>query len=154
LNSTISSITDLAEAWRQLWNGATSLTEQIIHPEWVAHAAPITGGPAEEKHGRASLAQWVQGINALIPDLEFTFDVGPIAAGDFLVVRWKAFGTYGGGFATASPDAVGRSVTFYGTDTLRLRDGLLAEYWANADSLWLVQQLGVEQVPALTAEQS
>ena len=25
----------------------------------------------------------------------------------------------------------------------------LAEYWANADSLWLLQQLGVDRVPAL-----
>jgi predicted ester cyclase len=65
------------------------------------------------------------------------------------VVRWKAEGTYGGGFPGSSPAAVGRRVTFYGTDTLRVEDGKLIEYWANADSLWLIQQLGVSQVPPL-----
>jgi predicted ester cyclase len=35
------------------------------------------------------------------------------------------------------------------TDTLRIADGRLAEYWANADSLALMQQLGVTQVPPL-----
>ena len=40
-----------------------------------------------------------------------------------------------------------RTVTFTGTDTLRIADGLLAEYWANADSLLFFQQLGVRDVP-------
>ena len=44
-------------------------------------------------------------------------------------MRWKAHGTYGGGFPAAAPDAVGRHVTFTGTDTLRIADGKLAEYW-------------------------
>ena len=65
------------------------------------------------------------------------------------MVRWKARGTYAGGLPFASLDAVGRQVTFYGTDTLRIQDGRLVEYWANADSLWLIQQLGFAQVPAL-----
>jgi hypothetical protein len=34
------------------------------------------------------------------------------------------------------------------TDTLRIADGMLAEYWANADSLLFFQQLGVRAVPA------
>ena len=35
-----------------------------------------------------------------------------------------------------------------GTDTLRVADGQLAEYWANAGSLPFFQQLGVREVPA------
>jgi predicted ester cyclase len=65
-----------------------------------------------------------------------------------MVVRWKAHGTYQGGFPGASPEAVGREVTFTGTDTLRIAGGKLAEYWANADSLLFFQQLGVREVPA------
>lgn len=52
----------------------------------------------------------------------------------------------------ASPDAVGREVTFTGTDTLRIAGGKLAEYWANADSLLFIQQLGVREVPAYTPQ--
>jgi predicted ester cyclase len=75
------------------------------------------------------------------------FQVGPITDDDHMVVRWKARGTYGGGFPGASPDAVGREITFTGTDTLRVADGKLAEYWANADSLLYFQQLGIREMP-------
>ena len=39
--------------------------------------------------------------------------------------------------------AVGSQVSFTGTDTLRVAGGQIAEYWANADMLQLLQQLGV-----------
>ena len=137
----------LAEPWRQLWNGDLSLTDKIIAQDFVAHAAPITGVGDGEIHGREALNQWVIGINALLPDLNFEITVGPIATPDYLVVRWKAQGTYRGGFPGASENAVGSVITFTGTDTLRVVDGMLAEYWANADSLLFVQQLGVKEVP-------
>ena len=38
----------------------------------------------------------------------------------------------------------GRNVT----DTLRIADGKLAEYWANADSLLIFQPLGIREIPA------
>jgi hypothetical protein len=37
----------------------------------------------------------------------------------------------------------GTVVTFTGTDTLRSRDGVLVEYWLNADTLLLITQLQV-----------
>jgi hypothetical protein len=137
----------LAEPWRQLWNGDISITDTIIAEDFVAHAAPITGVGEGEIHGREALNQWVSGINTLLPDLNFEIAVGPIATDEYLVVRWKAQGTYGGGYPGASDDAIGSVITFTGTDTLRVIDGMLAEYWANADSLLFVQQLGVKEVP-------
>ena len=74
----------------------------------------------------------------------------PITDNGYLVVRWRAHGTYGGG-PGASTSAVGRKVTFTGTDTLRIVNGQIAEYWANADSLLFVQQLGSSEVPGATA---
>jgi SnoaL-like polyketide cyclase len=139
---------ELAEPWRQLWNGDLSITDRIIAEDFVAHAAPITGVGGDEIHGREALNQWVSGINMLLADLNFKITVGPIATDDYLVVRWTAEGTYRGGFPGASEDAVGSAITFTGTDTLRVIDGMLTEYWANADSLLFVQQLGVTEVPA------
>jgi hypothetical protein len=57
-------------------------------------------------------------------------------------VRWDANGTYGGGFpgATAEP---GTKVRFTGTDTLRVKRGLITDYWLNADTLLLITQLKV-----------
>jgi hypothetical protein len=148
-SNTVTRNAELAEPWRLLWNGDLSLTDRIIAEDFVAHAAPITGVGDGEIHGRDALNQWVGGINALLPDLNFEITVGPIATDEYLVVRWKAEGTYAGGFPGASEDAVGSVITFTGTDTLRVVDGMLAEYWANADSLLFAQQLGLKAVPGV-----
>ena len=137
----------LAEPWKELWNGDLALTDRIIAEDFVAHAAPLTGTGSDLIRGREALNGWVSGIHAILPDLSFEIEVGPIADDDHMVVRWKARGTYGGGFPGASSAAAGREITFTGTDTLRVADGKLAEYWANADSLLFFQQLGVREVP-------
>ena len=137
----------LAEPWKDLWNNDLSQTDKIIATDFVAHAAPITGSGDDTVQGRAGLNGWVSGIHALLPDLNFEIVVGPIATDEYLVVRWAAEGTYAGGFPGAPDSAVGNTVRFTGTDTLRVVDGMLAEYWANADSLLFVQQLGLTQVP-------
>jgi len=137
----------LAEPWKDLWNGDLTLTDKIIAEDFVAHAAPLTGTGPDLIRGREALNGWVSGIHAILPDLSFEIEVGPIADDDHMAVRWKARGTYGGGLPGASPDAVGREITFTGTDTLRIADGMLAEYWANADSLLFFQQLGIREVP-------
>jgi hypothetical protein len=138
----------LAGPWKDLWNGDLSLTDTIIAEDFVAHAAPLTGAGSDLIHGREELNAWVSGIHGILSGLTFVIEVGPITDDEHLVVRWKAHGTYGGGFPGASPAAVGRPVTFTGTDTLRVADGKLAEYWANADSLLFVQQLGVRELSA------
>lgn len=141
----------LTEPWRRLWNGDLSLTESIIAEDFVAHAAPLTGEGDDEIRGREALKGWISGINTLLPDLNFEVAVGPIATEDYLVVRWRAQGTYHGGFPGACERAVGSQITFTGTDTLRVVDGMLAEYWANADSLLFIQQLGIKEVPGARA---
>ena len=138
----------LATPWKDLWNGNLDVTDQIIAEDFVAHAAPLTGTGTSEIHGRDALNAWVSGIHAILPDLAFDIEVGPITGDEHLVVRWKAHGTYRGGFPSTPPEAIGRHITFTGTDTLRTADGKLAEYWANADSLLFFQQLGVREVPA------
>jgi hypothetical protein len=139
----------LAEPWKDLWNGDLNVTEKIIAENFVAHAAPLTGSGGNQIRGRQALNEWVSGIHAILADLAFVIEVGPITDEEHMVVRWKARGTYRGGFPGASPDAVSREVSFTGTDTLRIDDGMLAEYWANADSLLFFQQLGIQAVPAL-----
>jgi steroid delta-isomerase-like uncharacterized protein len=138
----------LVEPWKDLWNGDLSQTEQIISEDFVAHAAPLTGTGTDEIRGREALNRWVSGIHSILPDLDFVIEVGPITDDEHLVVRWKAQGTYHGGFPGAPTEAIGRYVSFTGTDILRTADGKLAEYWANTDSLLFFQQLGVREVPA------
>ena len=139
----------LAQGWAELWNGQLELADKIISPDFVSHAAPITGGPAADSEGRDELKQWIGGIHTILDDLRFTIQVGPIADGDMMSLRWEANAVNKGVFPGGDASLAGRPVIFYGTDTLRLDGGLIAEYWANADSVWFLQQLGVTGIPAL-----
>jgi len=138
----------LASPWKDLWNGDLGIADQIIAADFVAHAAPVTGTGPDQIRGREALKGWISGIHAVLPDLAFVIEVGPITDDEHLVVRWKAHGTYRGGFPGALAEAIGRHVSFTGTDILRVAGGKLAEYWANTDSLLFFQQLGVREVPA------
>lgn len=88
----------LAEPWKDLWNGHLEVTSQIIAEDFVAHAASLIGTGGDEIRGREALNGWVSGIHAILPDLASVIEVGPITDDEHLVVRWKARGTYQGGF--------------------------------------------------------
>ena len=137
----------LATQWKDLWNGDLGIADQIIAEDFLARAAPLTGSGPGQIRGREALKGWISGIHAILDGLSFTIDVGPITDDDHLVVRWAARGIYRGGFPGASPEAAGREIAFTGTDILRIAGRRLAEYWANADSLLFVQQLGVREIP-------
>lgn len=126
-------MSDVTQAWADLWNGELSLVETTVHEDFVSHAAPLLGGPPQDHAGRAHLTDWVRGAHENLPGLKFTVQVGPIVQEPFHVLRWHA---------------VAEGISFYGTDVLRVVDGRIAEYWANADSLWVAQQLGI--VPAVS----
>lgn len=131
----------LARSWVDIWNGDLSLTDSTIHRDFVSHAAPLLGGPPSDSVGRDNLNTWVGGIRAAIPDLNFTVQVGPLVDGPHLVLRWHATGTYRGGLPGAADGPT--PLHFYGIDILKVTDDLISEYWANADSLWVAQQLGI-----------
>jgi predicted ester cyclase len=135
--------TNTAELWQQwgdLWNGKAGAAE-LAAPEFTVHAAPIDGSPSSALRGPEGLAAMIAQIRALIPDLTFTTEVGPLRDGDFLIGRWRAEGHYAGGFPGAAA-AAGTPIAFTGTDILRLSDSQLAEDWLNADTLDLLRQLG------------
>lgn len=140
---------DLANAWAALWDGDLTQTPRIIAPEFASHSAALTGGPATSSSGRDLLDGWVTRIHQVLADLHFIIELGPFRDGDIVVVRWQADGNYRGGYPGATA-VTGDPIRFFGTDTLRLDgSGRIVEYWANADSLWFIQQLGVHEVPAL-----
>jgi predicted ester cyclase len=138
--------TTLWNRWSDLWNGDLALADQIIAPDFVAHFVPLTGGIGNV-HGPHDLQQWIRTAQGLLPDLSFMVHVGPIIDGNMVVGRWNAIGTYQGSLPGTPASVIGKRVTFTGTDILRVENGQFVEYWANADSLDLMQQLGV--VPLL-----
>ena len=134
-----------AEPWRQLWSGDLAQLDTIVAENFVAHAALVGMGEGALR-GRAALGQWIGGLHAAMTGLVFGIEVGPVTDANNLVIRWRARGTYRGGFPGASDAAIGREVNFTGTDILRVANGRIAEYWVNSDTLLLMQQLGVQAV--------
>lgn len=142
MNPEESETSRLVALWLGLWNGDYRGTEGFIRPDFRVHAALTDGGDGSSIRGPEGLVAWVKESRAAVPDLAFTAEVGPIAQGDHIVVRWRAAGTYPGGIPGATAPA-GTPVSFTGTDILRLEGDQLAEYWVNSDTLVLLTQLGV-----------
>lgn len=143
-------ITGVAHKWVALWNGDLSLTTHIIASDFSSHAAPLTGGAALDSSGPTSLDPWIRGIHQILADLQFTVDLGPFIDDKTAILRWQASGVYQGGYPGATA-AEGTPVQFFDTDTLRIDEqGRIIEYWANADNLWFVQQIGLLEVPQLS----
>lgn len=131
---------DLAESWLQLWNGDLDHLDRIVADDIVVHAALIDGG--DTLTGRAALDAWIAGLHAVMADLRFIIEVGPINDADHIALRWRARGIYRGGMPGVPEDSIGADIDFTGTDILRVDDCKLAEYWVNSDALLMMQQLG------------
>ena len=67
-----------------------------------------------------------------------------VAEGDLVSHRWTFTGTHTGDLAGIPP--TGRKVTISGTDTYRVRDGKIVDFYQDWDQLGMMQQLGV--IPA------
>jgi len=135
-------ITPLVNAWLRLWNGDYHQAEGLLDSRFRVHAALMDGGDGDAVAGPQGLVDWIRQTRAVLPDLRFTIQVGPVVQDDHIALRWIAEGTYGGGFpgATAS---IGTPVAFTGTDLLRVEDGRFVEYWVNSDIHVLLRQLRV-----------
>ncbi|MGP2435957.1 ester cyclase [Streptomyces sp. JW3] len=132
--------TAMLDTWLALWNGDVTLAPGLVADDFRIHTVLAAGGDSDAIQGAAGLVAFVSEGRAVFPDLTFAIDVPPLFDDDRLSVRWTATGTYGGGFPGAQA-APGTTVTFTGTDTLRIRNGRFTEYWLNSDSLHMLRQL-------------
>jgi predicted ester cyclase len=130
----------LVDAWLRLWNGDYAGVEALIAPTFRLHAAMLDGGDGSTVDSPQALVSWITQTRAVVLDLVFVIQVGPIIDADRIALRWRAQGSYSGALPAAGAPA-GTSVDFTGTDILRVADGRLAEYWVNSDTLRLVTQL-------------
>ncbi len=133
---------DLWKSWSEVWNGDLSTVDEIIAPNFVAHFAPIGNSPPEV-HGPDELKQWIVATAAAFTDYSFTTTVGPIVDEDYIAGRWLFRAMYQGGIPGASSSAVGKHIEYAGMDLFRVEAGKIVEYWLCADTLHLLQQIGV-----------
>ncbi len=134
--------------WLTFWNGDLDLADEVVAEGIVLHATLLDGRASATINDPETFAEWVGGLRQAIPDLEFETVVGPIsepvgpADGTIIAGHWRASGTYAGGFPGATAEA-GTPVAFAGTDIVRMKDGVVVEYWLVSDTLTLLSQLGV-----------
>lgn len=81
---------------------------------------------------------------AAFPDFELTVE-DVIAEDDTVVQHYRATGTHEGELMGIEP--TGTEVEFEGLDKVRFEDGQIVEEFGRADTIGLLQQLGVVEPP-------
>jgi steroid delta-isomerase-like uncharacterized protein len=136
----------VARIWDEAWNrGALEAVDEVLAEGYVGHI-PALPTPIR---GREEFKQLVTAYRAAYIDLHVTVEDVAAAEADRVVVRWTSRGTNTGPLLGFPP--TGRRVEVAGISVFRLEGGLVAEEWEGFDTLAMMEQLGVVQLPALAA---
>ncbi|MEV7130408.1 ester cyclase [Streptomyces sp. NPDC093260] len=108
--------------------------EELVTPDFVGH------WPEREVNGAEELTEWWTKGVSFFDDLTATLVLGPVIDGDLIAARWLMSGRYAGGLPDVGAP-LGKLIRVYHTDILRLRDGKVAELWANSDQVEGLKQL-------------
>jgi predicted ester cyclase len=125
-----------AEVWSK---GDMEVIDELYDPGYLAH---WTSGP--DTQGLDELREVINEARTAFPDL--TENIQQIVAeGDLVVTRFTSIGTFEGKIMGISPK--NRKVNRQEMAIHRLVNGKIVEQWTVADSLVLMQQLGMELKP-------
>ena len=124
----------------EVWNtGNLAIIDELFASTWVGHDLPPGLAP-----GREGLKQMVGAFRAAFSDIRATVD-DQIAEGDAVAWRWTFQGTHSGEFMGIPPTS--KKITLTGISIDRLAGGKFVERWDSADTLGMMQQLGVISAP-------
>lgn len=126
------------------WTEALAQQDLTLLDDFVSEDLVHHSGIFVDSIGREALKDNFRDLFAAFPDITFTADV-IVADEDGAVVRWTGIGTNDGPFQGAEP--TGLPVTFTGINSYRIDCGTIIEGWSDADSLWLLLQLGLIEEP-------
>ena len=129
----------LEEAFGQ---GKLEVIDEVLDPNFVCYDPNSESG---EVRGADTFKGEIEYFRQAVPDLTYTVEE-QVAEGDKVVTRWTVRGTQKGELMGIPP--TGKQVTMSGVVVDRLSNGRLLETWIQADTLGMLQQLGVVQVPA------
>ena len=121
--------------------GDLAVVDELVATDYVLHFTPEVRGPE-------GLKQFITEYRTAFPDYTCTIE-DQVAEADKVVTRWTMRGTQQGQLMGIPP--TGKQVTLPGVVLDRVSNGRLVETWMQADTLGLLQQLGISQAPAGTA---
>lgn len=119
--------------------GKVDLIDELVHPDFVDHAPP-EGIPPD----RDGLAAFVRAVHDAFTDTAATLE-RLVVEGEQVAWRWRMTATHTGEFMGVP--ASGNRIEITGNDFGVVRDGKLAEMWAEMDMLSVMTQLGAIEVP-------
>lgn len=127
----------LRREMEEVWNkGNLAVVDELVANNFVLHdpSQPI------EVRGPEGLKQYVTAFRTGFPDLHITFE-DMVAEGDKVATRLTLRGTHKG--ELAGIPATGKQVTITSMSIDRLEAAKFVETFVSADTLGLLQQLGV-----------
>jgi predicted ester cyclase len=113
--------------------------ENLFSPKHIFH---FPGVPPMDWN---SHKQFIIGLSKAFPDLHFKIE-DIVAEGDKVAYRLTVSGTHKGEFQGIPP--TNKKVSFSSTGVSKIVDDKVAEDWVDADTLGLMQQLGVLPEPS------
>ena len=124
----------------EVWSkGDMDVIDELYDNNYVAH---WTSGP--DTHGLDELREVIMEARTAFPDLREDIEQ-IVAEGDLVVTRFSTGGTFKGNIMGVSPKD--KKVTRQEIAIHRIVNGKIVEQWTVADSLVLMQQLGMELKP-------
>lgn len=123
-----------------IWNdGNLDAVDELIHPNIIRHHER---NQDEDLHGLEEFRAWVSQSRQAFPDLRLTTD-RIFGEADRVMAYVRGKGTHNGEFMGVP--ATGSAIEWTATALVRLADNKIAECWVIADTLGILQQLGVIQ---------
>jgi predicted ester cyclase len=113
--------------------------DEVCSPDYVCHFAGAPGPMTLDEHREATRLAM-----AAFPDFKTEFN-DIVAESDKVVWRVSPSGTHKGEFMGIPP--TGKKIKYTAMMVVRIKEGKVAEAWGVADSLGLMEQLGMELKP-------
>ena len=125
-------------SFTDIWNGGNlDAVDELIHPNIVRHHER---NQDEDLHGLEEFRAWVSQTGQAFPDLRLTIEQ-IFGEADRVMAHVRGRATHKGEFIGIP--ATGRAIEWTATALIRVADGKIAECWVIADTLGILQQLGV-----------
>lgn len=120
--------------------GRIDVVDEVVHRDFIDHSNPLPGA-SPDREGLKTMAVM---FRQTFPDLHNTI-THSVAEADLVVQHVTSTGTMRGELMGMQP--TGKAASWEAIHIVRFRDGKLAEHWAVADQLGMLQQLGLAQMP-------
>ena len=134
-------VTTIERSNTEVWtNGNVAAIDDLYAEDFTTKSMP-----PHFPQTRDGFKQWIAYYHSAFSNVSLVND-DVVAEGDKVATRWTARGTHTGEFMGIP--ATNHSFEMQGLTIFRLANGRIAEDWTQADTMALMQQLGMMESPS------